>query len=139
MKKSFYLFAAFCLFSCSNKTYPRFDYNISKNPWIDAFKDHVFFAGLKESYKSDSIITLLQKKDAFNPYDGLSLRALQKAQELGINLVKKMPPPSMCEGCTAGVNYYMATALHYYNSRELDSIAKVYYKEHLREDKVFSK
>jgi hypothetical protein len=89
MKKSFYLFAAFCLFSCSNKTYPRFDYNISKNPWIDAFKDHVFFASLNESYKSDSIITLLQKKNAFNPYDGLSLKALQKARELGINLVKK--------------------------------------------------
>ncbi len=30
----------------------------------------------------------------------------------------------MCEGCKDDMNYYMATALHFYKSKELDSIAK---------------
>ena len=120
---------------CSNKPYQRFDYNISKNPWIDAFKDQVFFSSLKESYKSDSIFKLIEKKDAFNPYDGLSPDAFNKARALGIQLVKNMPPPSMCEYCKGDMNYYMAIALHYYKSEELNRLARTEFKKHLKEDK----
>jgi hypothetical protein len=70
------------------------------------------------------------KKDALNPFDGLTLYEIQKAEELGKQVIKNMPPPAMCEGCTEGMNYYMAVSLHYYNSKELDIIAKNIYRRH---------
>ena len=116
------------LSSCSRNVYPHFDYVRSQNPWINAFKDRVFFSALREAYKSDSLIfKLLEKKDALNPYDGLSLIDLKKADEIGEELVKNMPQPFMCEGCQTGMNYFMATSLHYYSSQELDVIAKRHY------------
>ena len=139
MKNILYLFITLFVQSYSNKTYQKFDYNYSKNPWINAFKDQLFFASLKEGFNSDSIFTLLKKKDAFNPYDWLSLDELEKAKALGKDLVKKITPHLMCEDWTPGMNYYMANALHYYNSRELDSIARVYYKQHLKKDKQWWK
>lgn len=121
--------------ACNKNSYPTFDYNKSENPWIDAFKDRVFFTALKEAYKTDTtIFQLIEKKDALNPYDGLSLDEMKKAEELGKSLIYKIPPPSMCENCPPGINYYMATSLHYYKSRELDSIARSLYKEHIRYD-----
>ncbi|MFA6087022.1 hypothetical protein [Mucilaginibacter sp.] len=126
------LIALTVILGCSPTAYPKFDYNNGPNPWVNAFKDQVFFASLRESYKNDTIFSLIERKDALNPYDGLSLEALQKAKQLGKDLVKKMPPPAMCDGCTAGMNYYMANALHYYNSRDLDSIAKSEYKKYQR-------
>ena len=122
--------------ACSNYSYPKFDYQKSENPWIDAFKDRVFFSALQEAYKSDSIIfNSVNKKDTLNPYDGLSLEEIKNANTIGINLIKKIPPPSMCENCPNGVNYYMATALHYYKSKELHNIARSIFKKHERNDK----
>lgn len=113
-----------------------FDYNNSENPWIDAFKDRVFFSALKEAYKTDTLIfKLIEKKDALNPYDGLSPDEMKKAESLGEALIKKIPPPAMCENCPAGMNYFMATSLHYYISRELDSIAKKLYKKRIKGNK----
>lgn len=126
----------FIVSSCTPKLYPKFDYNKSENPWIDAFKDRVFFSALEEAYKSDtSIFLLIRKKDAFNPYDDLYGEAREIAIKIGVDLIKKIPPPAMCEGCKGDMNYYMAASLHYYNSRELDSIARKLYKEHVRNDK----
>ncbi|WP_323033788.1 hypothetical protein [Paracoccus sp. (in: a-proteobacteria)] len=121
--------------ACSKNSYPTFDYNKSSNPWIDAFKDRVFFSALEEAYKSDTtIFESIRKKDALNPYDGLSLSEMKQADSIGKALIKNIPPPKMCEGCEGDMNYYMATSLHYYNSRELDSIARSLYKEHIRYD-----
>ncbi|MEN9964334.1 MAG: hypothetical protein RL582_1429, partial [Bacteroidota bacterium] len=55
---------------------------------------------------------------------------IQKADELGKQLIENIPPPAMCEGCTTGMNYFMAISLHYYNSKELDIIAKNLYRRH---------
>jgi hypothetical protein len=68
--------------ACSHHTYQKFDYNKSRNAWVDAFKDRVFFACLRESYKDDSLFKMIEKKDAFNPYDGLEGDAIIKASEL---------------------------------------------------------
>lgn len=116
---------------CSMNSYTSFDYNKSENPWIDAFKDRVFFSALQEAYKSDSLIfNSINKKDALNLFDGLSLEEIENANNIGINLTKKIPPPSMCENCPDGMNYYMATALHYYKSKELNNIARNNFKKH---------
>lgn len=123
------------LSSCSKNSYQKFDYNKSDNPWIEAFKDNVFFACLKESYKNDTIFKLIDNRDAFNPYDGLSLDDLNKTKELAKKLVNNMPKAAMCENCKEGENYYMSNSLHYYASKELDSIAKEEYKNHLKMQK----
>lgn len=128
-----------CLSSCNKNSYQRFDYNKSNNPWVEAFKDNVFFAILKEGYKNDTIFRLIEKKDAFNPYDNLSPDALDQIKELAKDLIKNMPKPAMCENCKDGENYYMANALHYYASYELDSIANEAYKKQMRLDKELYK
>jgi len=126
----------FFLSSCNRNVYPTFDYRVTKNPWISAFKDRVFFSAIKEAYKSDTLIfKLIERKDALNPYDGLSLTAIQEADKIGIELIKNIPPPAMCENCSGDMNYFMATSLHYYISKELDSIANKLYKLHLKKDK----
>lgn len=122
----------FCFCSCSKNTFEKFNYNKSENPWITAYKDNVFFECLKESYKNDSIFSLIEKKDALNPYDGLTLDDLNQTKKLGQDIIKNIPKPSMCENCKDDVNYYMSNCLHYYNSRELDSIAKRAYQEYLK-------
>ncbi len=129
---SFILFSIAFLGGCSNNIYQKYEYDQPTNPWINAFKDNVFFQCLKESYKGDSIFKMIEKKDAFNPYDGLSLEAIEMSRELAKNFVKNMPPPVMCENCESGQNYYMARSLHYYSSKELDNIAKKLYKKHLK-------
>ena len=129
------IFFLIALCSCSNKTYESFDYNRSNNPWSQAFKDRVFFSSIKEAYKRDTtIIKHIEQIDAFNPYDGLTLEEMKMADEIGIDLIQKMPPPAMCEGCLSGMNYFMATALHYYNSRELDLTTTRLYKKHKKLD-----
>jgi hypothetical protein len=129
------IFFLIALCSCSNKTYKSFDYNRSNNPWSQAFKDRVFFTSIKEAYKRDTtIIKHIEQIDAFNPYDGLTLEEMKMADEIGIDLIQKMPPPAMCEGCLTGMNYFMATTLHYYNSRELDLTTTRLYKKHKKLD-----
>ena len=120
------------MFSCqSSYKYEKFDYNKSDNAWINKFKDEMFLSCLKESYKSDTIFKLIEKKDAFNPYDGVNLENLIKARKLGKELIKNIPKPQMCENCNNGENYFMSNCLHYYKSIELDSIAKKAYKDYL--------
>lgn len=93
--KKIILVASLLLIYLSCKTrykYPKFDYNNGPNSWINAFKDRVFFNSLRESYKSDTIFKLIEKKDAFNPYEGLGPDAINKAKLIAIELVRKMPP-----------------------------------------------
>jgi hypothetical protein len=137
MKKIIILTVLLFLSSCNKNCYPKFNYNYSINPWIECFKDQVFFSSLRESYKNNPILfKLIEERDALNPYDGLTLVELEMAKNLGIDLVKKIPPPSMCEDCKEGDNYYMANCLHYYASSQLDSLAKEKYKEHLKMKKL---
>lgn len=67
--------------------------------------------------------------------DGLSLDDLNKTKELAKKLFNNMPKVAMCENCKEGENYYMSNSLHYYSSKELDSIAKEEYKKHLKMQK----
>ncbi len=128
------LIIAVCMITACNKnTHPAFEYNRNEKPRMDAFNDRVFFTALREAYSADSsVFLLIEKNDALNPYDGLSAEALLKADECAKDFIRKMPAPAMCEDCKNGKNYFMASILHYYKSRELESIAKKYYKIHLR-------
>ncbi|RZJ53263.1 MAG: hypothetical protein EOO44_09100 [Flavobacterium sp.] len=116
-------------------SYQKFDYNKSDNNWVTAFKDNVFFASLKGSYQKDTIFQLIEKKDAFNPYDGLTIDDLNETIKLANEFVKNIPEPAMCENCKERENYYVANCLHYYESCELDWIAKEAYRKHLEIEK----
>ena len=97
------LFIVIMLSSCGSKLYQNFDYNYSSNPWKHAFKDRVFLSSLRAAYLSDPrIFELIEKKDAFNPYDGLSLDEMRKADSIGVLFIKQMPSPKMCENCGDG-------------------------------------
>jgi hypothetical protein len=131
MLKYLAVFILMALCSCSNEIHKSFDYNRSDNPWSHAFKDRVFFSSLKEAYKRDSsIFKHIEQIDALNPFDGLTPQEMKLADEIGISLIQKMPAPAMCDGCLTGMNYFMATSLHYYNSKELNKTTKQLYKKH---------
>jgi hypothetical protein len=56
------------------------------------------------------------------------------ADQIGINFSQKTPLTAMCEGCLSGMNYFMAIALHYYNSWKLDLTTTRLYKKHKNSD-----
>ena len=124
-----------CLSSCSKKTYHKFEYNKSENPWVTAFKYNVFITILKESYQNDAIFQLIEKKDLLNPYNNLSPEVLKQTKVLGKEFIESMPKPPMCENCKEGENYYMENGLNYYASCKLDSIAYAAYKKQMRLEK----
>lgn len=98
--------------------------------WITAFKDRVFIKCIDYSYpKSDSILPIIGRKDAFNPYDGiynyLDVR-FELIDSLGRSIPKKMQPLWIDD--FKGRNTYLCNCLHYYSSFELDSIAKAEFR-----------
>ena len=116
----------------TNYKYPRFDYikTTGVNPCITAFKDRIFFAILEECYKGTDAMKEINKRDYGNPYDGIYSPVLfKKIDSIGKDFAKKIPPPVLCDECTKEQNYFMAQALHYYRSYELDSIAKAELKK----------
>jgi hypothetical protein len=132
MKKTIFLIAIFIgvFTSCKTKyTYPKFDYNNGPNSCFNAFKDRIFFAILKESYKGTAAFKEISKRDVFNPYDGLPFELESKIDSIAKGFVTKLPRPSMCDDCLTDQNYFMAQALHYYRSSDLDSIAKATFKK----------
>lgn len=120
------------VFSSCKASYnsPRFDFNNGPKPCLNAFKDRVFFSILQESYKGTDAIKEINKRDLGNPYDGIYDPTLfKKIDSISKEFIKKLPPPALCVECKKDQNYFMAQALHFYASRELDSLAKAELKK----------
>ncbi|WP_412467340.1 hypothetical protein [Pedobacter sp. KLB.chiD] len=128
--KPFILICSFVLSSCkTNYRYPRFDFNNGPNPCVNAFKDRVFLSILSEAYKGTDALKEISKRDVGNPYEGIySPELFKKIDSIGHDFYNKIPPPELCE-CDKGQNYFMAQALHFYASRELDSVARAELKK----------
>jgi hypothetical protein len=121
-----------------DKFYYRGQIKSSSMSWINNFKDEVFYECLKEGYKNDSIFKLMSKKDLFNTSDGgMTLDDYNSIRILGRKIIKNMPPPyiHIDDEDISGMNFISASCLHYYASRELDSIAKAAYKNHVKMEK----
>lgn len=137
MKKNIIIFSSVILaLSCNVNKLPRFDYNNGPNPWINAFKDRVFITCLSQSYPkgvSDSIFNLISKYDLYNPYDDFidyEINNKRFLDSLGASIPKKAPPFwHIDEPDNKGKNVNICNCLHYYASRELDSIAISEYKK----------
>ncbi|HJV20916.1 MAG TPA: hypothetical protein VJ552_13615 [Sediminibacterium sp.] len=137
MKFSISVFVIFILSGCSGSHLSRTKVNNASNAWITAFKDRVFIKCLEHSYpNSDSILLLIGKTDAFNPYDGIYdyLDDHHKLiDSLGGSIPKNIPPLWVED--FKGRNTYLCSCLHYYASPKLDAIAKRAYKTHINEIK----
>jgi hypothetical protein len=138
----FIIIICFLTVSCKSYQHERFKYRGSntneKTFWIEIYKDEMFYQCIKEGYKNDSIFKLMRKKDLFNSSEAVvNLKNAKIARALGIKIIKNLPPAFIKsdDEDISEKNFISASCLHYYASRELDSIAKSAYKEYLREEK----
>jgi hypothetical protein len=134
------LIICFLSFSCKSYQRERFKYRGSstnyKTFWIEIFKDEMFYQCIKEGFKKDSVFELMRKKDLFNSSEYvLNLKNAEIARDLGRKIIKNLPPPFIKsdDKDISEMNFISASCLHYYASRELDSIAKSAYKVYIRE------
>ena len=122
-----------------DKFYYRGELKSNEKFWINSFKYHVFYECLKEGYQNDSIFKLMGKKDLFYPSDDINLSYPERA--LGKKIIENMPLPyiHIDDKDITGMNFISASCVQYYASRELDSIAKKYYKDYLKSEKKFER
>jgi hypothetical protein len=143
--KLFIIIICFLIVSCKPYQRERFKYRGSnsneKTFWIEIFKDEMFYECIKEGYKNDSIFKLMSKKDLFNSSEFIvNLKNAKNARTLGIKIIKNLPPAFIKsdDEDISEKNFISASCLHYYASRELDSIAKKAYQKHIKmENQIF--
>jgi len=130
MKTTIYTILIFLFFSCATKyekpTYKP-DSKYIEHGWITAYKQHVFYTCLEEGYKDDSIFLLMRKEDAFNGYDGIGFSMIDRARLLGKKIAKDIKVPFYITPVDPQRRDISSTCLRYYESRELDSIAREEY------------
>lgn len=117
-----------------------YEYGKVSNSWITAYKDNVFYSCIRDGYKNDSIWLLMDKEDWFSTYDAIDLLDIDSAVVIGQKAIKNLPEEvyfnsqefSSDKDKSKHKNYISATCLHYYISRELDSIAKEAFKHEVK-------
>ena len=128
--KNYLIFLLFMLVSCSSFKNSNFKYN--ETTWVDYFKECVFIKCLEVSYKNDSIIEQISRKDILFANDAI-YNELDFIKNISVNFVTKIPYPEIpCPECKKTDKYYLANCLRYYKSKELDSIAKIRYRLFLK-------
>ncbi len=125
--------------SCKVQELNSFDYNNGPNPWVNAFKDYVFVQCLNQSYPLEAskiIFNNISKYDLYNPYDGFVEYRIANTSfldSIAEMKPKNIPPFKHNDGVNdKGKNVYLSNCLHFYASRQLDSIAKNEYKKYLK-------
>lgn len=126
--------------SCTTYKREKFEYrNEDRNVWINTFKSEVFYSCMKEGMKNDSLYKILKNKDLLNMYEGFEVKSMDYARNIGEKVIKNMPKPYIKidndEKDLKSKNFISYSCLNYYASKELDSIAKIEYKKHLKLEK----
>lgn len=124
---------------CSTHKLSKFEYSFGeKEAWINSYKTEAFWGCFTESYKNDTLVKIIAKKDFLNQPEIIgNWDVFLEAFEKGRNISTKIPQPTYPkfeEGNKEEFykkNYYLASCLNYYKSRELDSIAKIEFSKHL--------
>jgi hypothetical protein len=128
--KKYIIILLFALVSCKSSINSKFEYN--ETTWVDYFKECVFIKCLEESYKNDSIVEQISKKDILFAND-IIYNELDFIKSISVNFVSKIPYPKIpCPECKKTDKFYLANCLRFYKSKELDSIAKIRYKLFLK-------
>lgn len=112
-----------------------FKYNHYEDAWITNFKDDVFMHCIREGYNNDTIFDLMQKKDLLNSgeIDGW-LRVMDLKRTLGKTVAQNIPKPykKIDDPRDTSKKLILTSCLHYYGSKELDSIARSEYRKKLK-------
>lgn len=116
------------------------EYGKVSNSWITAYKDNVFYSCIREGYKNDTIWLLMDKEDWFNTYDAIDFADIDTAIVIGKKIIRDLPKEIYFNSEeffnehdeSKHKNYISSTCLHYYISRELDSIAKEAFKKEVK-------
>jgi hypothetical protein len=137
MRKIFLMGLVIIFLSCSTYKRDKFEYrNNDKKVWINTFKSEVFYSCIKEGIKNDSLHKILENKDLFNIYDGFEINSTDFAREIGKKIILNMPKAYIKidndEEALLNKNFISYNCLNYYASKELDSIANIEYKKHLK-------
>lgn len=127
------------LMSCSSNQLSKFEYQFGKEEWINSYKTEAFWGCFNESYKNDTLIKIISKRDFINQPEIIAdwdifFKAHQEGKNISVN-IPKPTYPKFEEGNKEEFykkNYFLANCLRYYASRELDSIARIEYKKHLK-------
>lgn len=149
MKKVFVLITVVFISSCSTYKRTKFEYNLGKekNEWINNYKTEFFLKCIKKAYKNDSIFKLIVKQDLLYLYEP-SANQNNQIDSLSTIIIKNIPKPIFqhCDDCTIKEekeelqkNYFCASCLNFYASRELDSLAKKEYKKYLKNNRDYQK
>ena len=123
--------------SCTTYKREKFDYHFGSNEWINIYKTNVFFACIRNGYGNDTIFKLIGKTDLLFPIEAV-YDEIENNNVLGKQIIINMPKPVYphCDECNeeeeAKKNYICASCLNYYASRELDSISKEAYINHVK-------
>lgn len=136
-KRSFlYLIIAILLIGCYPYKRSSYRYNQDENWWITGFKDAVFYFCIREGYQNDSIFVLMREKDLLSSME-MDVSIIYNQIQLGKNIGGNIPKPyrKIDNPRDTSKKLILASCLHYYASRELDSIARVEYKKHLKREK----
>lgn len=125
--------------SCSSNHLSKFEYQFGKEEWINSYKTEAFWGCFNESYKNDTLIKIISKRDFINqPEIIANWDILFKAQENGKNISRNIPKPTYPkfeEGNKEEFykkNYFLASCLNFYKSKELDKLAREEYKKYLK-------
>lgn len=131
------------LTSCSTSQLSKFEYHLGeKEAWINAYKTEAFWGCFTESYKNDTLVKIISKRDFINQPEIIAdWDAFFKAQEEGKNISKNITKPTYPKFEDGNKeefykkNYFLASCLNYYKSKELDNLAKEEYKKFLKAKK----
>lgn len=118
--------------SCKGIKNPIYDRNnSSKEKWIRAFKEEVFYECLKSNFKNDSIFILIRKEDFFDSSDFLTFPVIDKTKTIANEYMKTIPKWEAHNDNPNESIYKKPTfsyCLEYFKSKKLDSIARSTYK-----------
>ena len=131
------------LTGCSTHKLKKFEYHFgNEETWINSYKIEVFWGCMQESYKNDTLTKIISKKDFINQPEIIAdWDIIEKANEIGKRVSINTPKPiypKFEEGNKEEFykkNYFLASCLNYYKSKELDVLAKKEYKKFLEKNK----
>lgn len=91
---------------------------------------------IREGYKNDTIFHLMKKKDLLNSME-MDLSVLNLQIKLGKEIGGNIPRPykKIDDPRDVSKKLILTSCLHYYASKELDSIARAEYKRYKRNQK----
>lgn len=103
--------------------------NNQEEAFVDFFKIQVYCSCLKHGYENKQIMELIYKEDLLGGYDGLANDLIQEEiNTIGKQIASTIKPETYLD--FENKKRITATCLNFYNSKDLDSLAKSIYEKY---------